>query len=170
MNAAATALAATPTLERLKFLMRVTQLEQVHLQTTDTRLFGQQSLISLDLLKKLNEHIELAERIEAFASRYGRLQDTLGDKLLPTLLIAMGERSHTMVENLEQAQRLGWLPSVNDWLAARYLRNQMVHEYIEDPAIMQAALAAAHEFVPMLTHVRSQLAAVAAQRGWCPSV
>lgn len=169
MSPQATAKAAMPTasLERLKFLIRVTQLEQQHLQTTDARLFAQQNAMSLDILKNLHLHPELAERIEAFSSRYGRLQDTLGDKLLPALLTAMGERSLTMVENLEQAQRLGWLPHVNDWLAARYLCNQMVHEYIEDPAIMQAALTAAHAFVPMLARFRSHLRAVAAQRGWC---
>ena len=163
MNAVA---AATPTLERLRFLMRVTHLEQVHLQATDARLFGQQTAINLDLLKNLDNNPDLAERIEAFASRYGRLQDTLGDKLLPTLLTAMSERPLTMIENLEQAQRLGWLPSVNDWLAARHLSNQMVHEYIEDPLIVLGAVNAAHQFVPMLAHFRAQLINVAQLRGW----
>ena len=33
----------------------------------------------------------LSERVEAFVSRFSRLQDTLGDKLIPQLLMALGE-------------------------------------------------------------------------------
>jgi len=38
------------------------------------------------MAQDLENNIELAERVEAFVARFGRLQDTLGDKLLPTLL------------------------------------------------------------------------------------
>jgi len=33
----------------------------------------------------------LAERLDAFAARFARLQDTAGDKLLPALLTWLGE-------------------------------------------------------------------------------
>jgi hypothetical protein len=38
-----------------------------------------------------------------------------------------------------------------DWLAARALRNRMVHEYIRDPALLAQAVNEAHRAVPMLT-------------------
>lgn len=35
-------------------------------------------------------------------------------------------------------------------MAMRNLRNQMVHEYVEDPNLLYSALLSGHQFVPML--------------------
>ena len=40
-------------------------------------------------------------KVEAFVSRFCRLQDTLGDKLLPALLKALGEPDRALLINLE---------------------------------------------------------------------
>ena len=42
----------------------------------------------------------------------------------------------------------------------------MVHEYIEDPAILASALQAAHEQVPMLVTAADKLLAEIQARGW----
>ncbi|MEQ9394231.1 hypothetical protein [Haliea sp.] len=34
-----------------------------------------------------------------------------------------------------KAEKLGWLDSADEWMTFRKLRNQMVHEYIEDRAL-----------------------------------
>lgn len=133
-------------LQRLAFLVRVSRRESEHLQQTDRRLFA--APFTVDDAVKLAGNPDLAERVEAFASRLARLQDTLGDKLLPNLLAALGEKTGPVVDNLDRAERLGWLSSVDDWFAMRQLRNQMVHEYIEDPAVLADALNAGHRFVP----------------------
>lgn len=143
-----TSTAAQP--ERLQFLSRVVQRELTHLHTTDARLFA--NPLTLEHVRTLNDQHDLAERIEAFISRFGRLQDTLGDKLLPQLLNLVAEPVGAMVDNLDRAERLGWISSTDQWLGARRLRNQMVHEYIEDPEIFLDALQAGHELVPLMTH------------------
>jgi hypothetical protein len=74
---------------RLQFLMRVVRKESRHLQSTDQRLFA--AAFTRDQAAKLETDIELAERVEAFVGRFGRLQDTVGDKLLPLLLTALSE-------------------------------------------------------------------------------
>ena len=51
--------------------------------------------------------------MEAFVGRFGRLQDTLGDKLLPAYLAAEGEFPGTALDNLDRAERLGLLPSAD---------------------------------------------------------
>jgi hypothetical protein len=72
-------------------LYKVVKREVKHFQTTDARLFAEP--LTLELLQQLEVDEELAERVEAFISRFGRLQDTLGDKLLPQLLVFLGEKS-----------------------------------------------------------------------------
>jgi len=89
----------------------------------------------------------LAERLDAFVSRFGRLQDTVGDKLLPALLNALGESSGPALDNLDQAEKFGLIDSSDNWMEIRRLRNQMVHEYIEDLAVLSSALRSGHGYV-----------------------
>jgi hypothetical protein len=148
---------STARVERLRFLSRVVERELTHLHTKDGRLFAQP--LTLQQVLTLNNNHDLAERIEAFVSRLGRLQDTLGDKLLPQLLYLVAEPVGAVVDNLDRAERLGWITSSDQWLSARRLRNQMVHEYIEDPEIFLDALQAGHDLVPLMTHAAHNMLA-----------
>ena len=68
----------------------------------------------------------------------------MGDKFLPQLLLALAEKPGAAIDNLDRAERLGWIESVEAWLEIRKLRNQMVHEYIEDLALLSSALQTGH--------------------------
>ena len=133
---------------RLQFLARVVQKECNHLASTDSRLFS--IPFGIEQAMRLEDEPDLAERVEAFVGRFSRLQDTLGDKLLPALLAALGEKPASFIDNLDRAERLGLIASAEEWLTLRSLRNQMVHEYVEDPGILADALQAGHAFVPTL--------------------
>ncbi len=41
---------------------------------------------NLQWIETLENNIEYSEMLDALVSRFGRLQDTLGDKLLPALI------------------------------------------------------------------------------------
>lgn len=95
------------------------------------------------------EHDDAAsETLDAFVSRFARLQDNLGDKLIPACLRALAERTGSALDNLNRAEKLGLLWSTRDWLAARTLRNRMVHEYQPAPEDLLQALQAARQLVP----------------------
>ena len=134
--------------KRLQFLVRVVRKECRYLATTDRRLFG--AGLSLQQVAALDSDLDLAERVEAFVGRFGRLQDTISDKLLPSLLVLLGERPSAAIDNLDRAERLGFVKSTENWMAMRALRNQMVHEYVEDPVLLHGALQAGHVFVSEL--------------------
>lgn len=149
---------------RLQFLARVVQKEREHLCFTDARLFTPQMILSQ--VEKLDSDPDFAERVEAFASRFGRLQDTLGDELLPVLLAALGERGGVAIDNLDKAERLELIVSAENWMVMRNLRNRMVHEYIEDPALLHEALLAGHGFVPDLAISVDRILGEMDRRGW----
>lgn len=153
-----------PALQRLQFLCRVTARESKHLQQTHQRLFTPQ--FTLEVVARLEEQPELAERVEAFVSRFSRLQDTLGDKLLPALLAALAERVASVADNLDRAERLGWVSSAENWFVMRALRNQMVHEYVEDAQVLFSALQAGHSYVPDLLFAVEAMHREVQQRGW----
>lgn len=112
-------------LNRLRFLLRVVQRERKQLQNTDRRVFDEPFTVAR--ARQLDTDVELSERIEAFASRFSRLQDTVGDKLIPVLLRMLGESPGAAIDNFDRAERLGWLASADEWMSTRLLRNQMIH-------------------------------------------
>lgn len=149
---------------RISFLARVVRKECEHLAVTDRRLFADN--FTMDTARRLETDVDLAERVEAFVGRFGRLQDTLGDKLLPVLLKALGEKTASAIDNLDRAERLGIIRSADDWMTIRELRNQMVHEYVEDLAVLSNALVTGHGFVPALIGAAEKMIHEIASRGW----
>lgn len=148
---------------RLAFLLETVAREAEHLRLTDARLFEQP--FTVDRAASLTSDIGLAEQLDAFGARFARLQDTAGDKLLPTLLAAVGEPVGSALDNFDRAERLGLLADSSEaWMASRALRNRMVHEYIRDLAVLAEAVNEAHNKVPMLLRFVDACRSYAAQR------
>ena len=135
-------------LERLRALVRIVGKELTYLQQTDARLFAQP--FTEERAALLESDQLLGERVDAFVGRFGRLQDTLGDKLLPNLLSFLKEQPRAFIDNLDKAERLRWIDSADAWVDASQLRNRMVHEYMENLSRFVDAINTAHQFVPML--------------------
>lgn len=122
--------------------------EAMHLDWSRKRLFAQP--IDTAWVAGLETDPELAERLEAFVSRYGRLQDTMADKLLPRWLLALAETPGSQIEVLNRAERLGVVDDVTSWLEARTLRNRLVHEYMTDRTAFAEDLNLAEGYCLML--------------------
>ena len=133
---------------RLLALVKIVWREGALLLKTDARLFAAE--LDAAWVERLENDDDLAERLDAFVSRFGRMQDTVGDKLIPALLRSMAEKTGSALDNLNRAEKLGFLPSVEQWLDARNLRNKLVHEYMSDPEEFASALNTAHLTVPLL--------------------
>jgi len=59
---------------------------------------------TLEQLMQLGEDKALADRIEAFGSRFTRLQDQLGEKTLPRLLALFGSSPKALLDTLQAAE------------------------------------------------------------------
>lgn len=143
--------------QRLAFLSRVARKEAALLETTSNRLFSGTNRVDVKDIERWVQDSLLAERMDAFVARFGRLQDTLGDKLIPTLLRYLGESTGPAMDNLDKAERFGWIGSASEWMVYRKLRNQMVHDYIEDPVVLADAFNAGNQFVPSLIEATDRL-------------
>ena len=98
-------------------------------------------------VKDLADKPALAEKVEAFVSRFSRLQDHIGEKLLPRYAQLVGEQHKTQIDVLGFAERAGIVTNADVFLAARRLRNALVHEYMQDSqsfleSLLQARIAA----------------------------
>jgi hypothetical protein len=139
------------------------ELEARHLPDTDGRLFGQP--FSAERATALRDDIDQSERTDAIVARFARLQDTVADKLLPEFLRGLAEPVGAAIDNLDRAEKLGLLPSADEWLASRKLRNRMVHEYVRDAVELAEALNQGHALVPMLVGFAVAIAADCRRRG-----
>ena len=146
---------------RLAHLARVVTREARYLAQTDARLFNP-ALSAADILD-LPRNPDLAERVDAFVARLGRLQDTLAGVLLPRLLALNQEQLGTVLDNLNRAERLEWIRSAAVWVELRRLRNRMVHDYVEDAQQLADALNAAHGAMADLVAAAAKMAELALQ-------
>jgi len=103
-------------LDRFLLTLDIVAREGRHLAFSRNRLFAEQ--IDKAWVEALPDKPEIAERLEAFVSRYGRMQDTMADKLLPRWLLALAERPGSQIETLNRAEQLGVLESVEVWLGS----------------------------------------------------
>jgi hypothetical protein len=133
---------------RFLHTLEIVAKEGKHLSYSWNRLFTQ--AIDVEWVASLEQNPNTAEQLDAFVSRFGRMQDTMADKLFPRWLLALAEVPGSQIETLNRAERLGILDSTERWLAARNLRNRLVHEYMTTPEKLVEDLALAKEYSLML--------------------
>lgn len=133
---------------KLTFLKRVIEKEIDLVEYAAQEAFAES--LEISKIEALDKYPELALKFEAFTSRFCRLQDTVGDKMLPAVLKMLEEPKSPVLDNLNKAESYGWLASAQEWLALRQLRNQMVHEYIEDSELFLSALVTAYNNIETL--------------------
>ncbi|MEI7786593.1 MAG: hypothetical protein WCK08_19560, partial [Betaproteobacteria bacterium] len=134
--------------------------EAEHLRYSQTTLFA--APLDRAWVQALGKQPALAEKVEAFASRFARLQDHLGEKLLPRFAALVGEPSRTLLDTLAFAERAQVLSDAQAFIAASRLRNALVHEYMHDLQVFLDSLLSARSacelFFSTIDHVDAQIA------------
>ena len=142
-------------IDRFLQTMDIVSREGNHLLYSWKRLYAQP--INSAWVLELEEKPEIAEMLEAFVSRFGRMQDTIADKLLPRWLVALAETPGSQIETLNRAERLGVIENVEHWLEARKLRNRLIHEYMESEENFANDLLLAKEYSALLINTSNKL-------------
>ena len=110
-------------------------------------------------LRGLNE-AEVAV-LDQFISRFAKLQDGMGAKLLPELLELTKEQGEldAYLDKLNRLEKIGALPSVDEWLKLRQMRNAFAHDYPENSelqaAVLNHAFVAADRLAEILHHLKN---------------
>jgi hypothetical protein len=123
------------TIERL---LEIIDKEVIYFQQSKIRVIH--SNIDIEWIEALDQNPEHSEMLDAFVARFSRLQETIGDKLLPAILKLNLESVGSQLDNLFRAEKLGWIDSADQWIELRGLRNSLVHEYMTSPEKLLSAL------------------------------
>lgn len=142
--------------ENAKLALHTAEKEVSHLAYSHRTLYAQ--AIDLQWVETLSQRDDLSEKIDAFVSRFGRLQDHIGEKLIPRFAALVGENTKTMLDALTFAERMEWIENAEVFFGARKLRNLLVHEYLTDPALFLEALQAADQATQMLLATVARIA------------
>lgn len=137
-------------LPRTRFLQALTTVykEGRHLLYSHERLASRK--IDTAWVTQLDQDPAAAVELDAFVARFGRMQDTIGEKLLPRWLRLLAETPGSQLDILNRAEKLGVLEDAAEWIRVRRMRNLLIHEYMEDPRQFAQAIHEALAAVPML--------------------
>lgn len=84
--------------------------------------------LTVQSYKQLNDVEE--SFIDQLIFRFSKLQDTLGEKLFPSILLLSGEdiKRKTFIDILNRLEELEIVERI-EWLSLREIRNDIAHEY-----------------------------------------
>jgi len=82
------------------------------------------------------------KNIDQFLFRFSKMQDTIGEKLFRLIVEDFVEDTSkmTFIDLLNQLERIGILESTQDWQNLRKARNNISHQYDDDPEEMAEAI------------------------------
>jgi hypothetical protein len=69
--------------------------------------------------------------LDMMTTRFGKLQDILGSKILPLILEVLEEEAESFVDKLNKLEKLGYIEDANWWGTLRIIRNQIAHDYTD---------------------------------------
>ena len=119
-----------------------------------------ESYYSASSLKSLNK--SRLRLLDQMAYRFTKLQATLGEQVLPMLLDVAEEplaQDAPFAQKLQRLERIGIIPSAEQWRELRIARNTIAHEYPDAPELKAAAMnqfvRSAAELLQFWKHVAS---------------
>ena len=132
--------------QRLSQVIALVDKEDRHLIGVRQRLLGNDCAVAPARLNELLADDVGIGRLESFGAKFGRMQGTVIDKLIPAVLSQAGEPVAAAIDNLGRMEQLELIQSSDEWLEMRGLRNRLVHEYIDRPEDLALALELACRF------------------------
>lgn len=104
-------------------------------------------------MAELEMNQERLRILDQLLFRLTKLQDTMGQRLIPSTLAALFEpcEEWPMIDRLNRLEKLGFL-DVDAWLRWRETRNRLAHEYPDHADTRFAALLAAVDVAAELAH------------------
>ena len=96
------------------------------------------------------------EHVDQFLFRFAKLQDAIGEKLFISMLMFLKEenpKSKPFIDILNRLEQLELLADKNVWLELRKIRNNIAHQYEDEPEQASAALNAIYAEKPALENI-----------------
>lgn len=113
-----------------------------HLQRIEEAYSDIQSSLPLSVEKYKNLSKDEVQAIDQYLFRFAKLQDTLGDKLFRVLLKEYEPNDVVLpfIDALNRLEKIGFINSAKEWIILREIRNEIAHQYEDEPEEMSQAI------------------------------
>jgi uncharacterized protein with HEPN domain len=100
------------------------------------------SLIPFDDEKVKNLDDEEISKLDQYIFRFTKLQDTIGQKLFKSVLQLLGEEVYDkpFLDVFHRLEQIGVIQNYEEWNTLRIMRNDITHEYDENPYELAAKI------------------------------
>jgi len=97
-----------------------------------------ENIMPLDKDRYINLSDYNIKALDQFLFRFSKLQDAMGQKLFRAILIYLDEDTEgkPFIDILNMLEKLGLIDSANDWKYLRDDRNELAHNYEDEPEEM----------------------------------
>lgn len=85
---------------------------------------------SLELTAPITFEVE--ESFDALTSKFSRVSDIFTQKMLKSFVMLTREDAPTFLDRMHLCEKLGLIPSADDLVAIRDMRNLIAHEYLTE--------------------------------------
>ena len=75
---------------------------------------------------------EVEESFDALTSKFSRVADIFTQKMLKSFVMLTREDAPTFLDRMHLCEKLGLIPSADDLVAIRDMRNLIAHEYLTE--------------------------------------
>ena len=118
------------------------EIADIHALRLETALTHLQYLIPFTAESFANLSDENLGFLELASSRFAKLQDIIGSKIFQLFLESVEEdiAGKSFLDQLNKLERLNIIPNADYWIKMREIRNQVTHEYPDNPTLMATNL------------------------------
>lgn len=101
-----------------------------------------ESTMPLNEKKYLDLTNEKVQALDQFLFRFAKLQDAMGQKLFKNILLYLGEsiEGKPFIDILNLMEKLYLIDNITAWRELREDRNELAHNYEDEPEIMSATI------------------------------
>lgn len=121
-------------MKELTSMIRVAEIHTKRLKYAISRL-ASKIPVTAEVMEALPDEDMLI--FELYSSRFTKLQDFMGSSLFPAALEIGEELEDTMslVDKLHKLEKMGLIISADNWVVLRKIRNNLTHEYPDNPEL-----------------------------------
>jgi predicted nucleotidyltransferase len=130
-----------------------------HIQRIDEAYDDMKHIIPLSVEKYKNLNKDEVQDIDQYIFRFSKLQDTMGDKIFKMILTQYeGHETHIpFMDLLNKLEKFGCISSAKEWSYLRKLRNEISHQYDDEPEEMTQAINALLSQKEIIKNIFTQL-------------
>lgn len=143
-------------MSKLNALMRTVN---IHVQKINLAIQKIGHLFPMDakIVRSISDDEEFSW-IEVLVTRFSKLQDFIGNKLMNEFLLSTGDSidNMTVLDKIHKLEKLGIIENEDIWMSMRNVRNHLTHEYPDHPELTAQYLNQMFNLVPNLLNLVEQ--------------